>query len=185
MALVWLYSRQVPLALLPFAVYSVFHVLTYTRTNLLPTFAPAKSGATPQSPTSPGGARPTSSSPLANTIGKFVKDYYDISMMLVAGLEIALWGRVFLSAMTFSKGSWVLLIIYSVFLRARYAQSQFHQGAVAQGSARVDALVSNQSYPPAARQGWETVKGGFRQFHDVTDARRYLGGQQTAAKKPQ
>lgn len=30
MALVWLFSRQIPLALLPFTVYSVFHVATYT-----------------------------------------------------------------------------------------------------------------------------------------------------------
>ena len=185
MALVWLYSRQIPLALLPFAVYSIFHVLTYTRTNLIPTFQSPKAGATPASPASPSAARSASAqSPLANTIGKFVKDYYDASMMLVAGLEISLWLRLFLSALTFSKGSWVLIIIYSAFLRARYAQSQFHQGAVSQGTARVDALVSNQSTPPAARQGWESAKGVMRQLHDVTDARRYLGGAQ-AAKKPQ
>ena len=30
MALVWLVSRQIPLALLPFTVYSIFHVATYT-----------------------------------------------------------------------------------------------------------------------------------------------------------
>jgi len=105
-------------------------------------------------------------------------------MMLVAGLEISLWLRVFLSALTFSKGSWVLLLIYSAFLRARYSQSQFHQGAVAQGAARVDAAVSNQSTPPVARQAWETIKGLMRQFHDVTDVRRYIGGAH-AAKKPQ
>ncbi|KKY27585.1 putative endoplasmic reticulum protein [Phaeomoniella chlamydospora] len=184
MALVWLYSRQLPLALLPFAVYSIFHVATYTRTNLIPTFQPPKAGATPASPTSPGASRQANASPLANAIGKFVKEYYDASMMLVAGLEIALWIRVFLSAVTFSKGSWVLLVVYSAFLRARYAQSQFHQGAVAQGAARIDAMVSNQSTPPAARQGWETTKGLMRQVHDATDLRRYVGASQ-AAKKPQ
>jgi len=186
MALVWLFSRQMPLALLPFTVYSVFHVATYTRTNLLPTLQPPKSPpqAAPSSPTSPRPA--SSSSPLANSIGKFVKEYYDSSMTLVALLEIALWSRVLLSAITFTKGSWVLLVIYTVFLRARYAQSQFHQGAVAQGTARVDAALSNQNTPPVARQIWETTKGLTKQAHDATDLRRYMGGQQAAGmKKPQ
>lgn len=186
MALVWLYSRQMPLAILPFAVYSIFHVATYTRTNLIPTFSPPKSAGPQASPASPNAQRPaSSSSPLANGIGKFVKEYYDASMMLVAGLEIALWFRVLLSALTFSKGSFVLLAIYSVFLRARYTQSQFHQGVVGQGVARVDAVVSNQSTPPAARQGWDTTKGLMRQLHDATDIRRYTGGSQAGVKKPQ
>lgn len=184
MAVVWLYSRQMPLALLPFSVYSVFHVLTYTRTNLIPIFSAPKAGAPPASPASPQSPRPASNSALANNIGRFVKEYYDTSMMLVAGLEISLWLRVLFSALTFSKGSWVLLVIYTAFLRARHAQSQFVQGAFAQASARLDATFSNQSTPPAVRQGWEAAKGGIKTAHDATDLRRYLGGQQ-GAKKPQ
>ena len=43
MALVWLFSPQYPLAMLPFGVYSVFHVATYSRTNLIPTITDRKS----------------------------------------------------------------------------------------------------------------------------------------------
>lgn len=180
MALVWLFSRQVPLALLPFMVYSVFHVATYTRTNLIPTITPPQqTGATGGSP---GGRPATKSSPLADTIGKFVKEYYDASMTLVAGLEILLWFRVLLSAITFTKGSWILLAIYTVFLRARYSQSSFVQGAVRQGTARADAMIANQSTPPAVRQGWETVKRSVRQAADATDINRYVGGNQPAKK---
>ena len=122
---------------------------------------------------------------MADTIGKFVKEYYDASMALVAGLEIFLWFRVLFSAIIFTKGSWILLVIYSVFLRARYSQSSFVQGAISNGTARVDALVANQSTPPAARQGWETVKGLGRQATDATDINRYVGGQQPGGKKAQ
>ena len=185
MGLVWLYSRQMPLALLPFTVYSVFHVLTYTRTSLIPIFSPPSQSATSAPPTSPQSPRQgTGNSQLANTIGRFVKEYYDASMTIVAGLEIGLWIRVLVSALTFSKGSWVLLLIYSAFFRARYAQSQFVQGAFAHGAARVDTQLSNQNMPPAARQAWESAKGGARTFHDVTDLRRYIGGAQ-GMKKPQ
>jgi hypothetical protein len=181
MSLVWLYSRQVPLALLPFTVYSVFHVATYTRTNIIPTLQPPQA-APGSTPTSPGAAK--SQSPLANMIGKFVKEYYDTSMFLVAGLEIALWFRLLLTALTFSKNSWVLLGIYTVFLRARFHQSQFVQNSFSQGAAHVDQQVQNPNVPPAVRQVWETTKGLGRQLVEVTDVRKYAGGA-AAQKKPQ
>jgi len=185
MAIVWLYSRQIPLALLPFSVYSVFHVATYTRTYLIPTLQPQQgaAGAIPSSPTSP---KPTGrQSPLADSIGKFIKRYYDASMALVASLELSLLLRLVLSALTFSRGSWVLLLAYLSFFRARYAQSSFVQNAVAHATARVDTFVSHQSTPPAVRQGWETFKGIVRQAYDATDVKRYTGGYGATPKKPQ
>lgn len=174
MALVWLFSRQMPLALLPFMVYSIFHVATYTRTNLIPTIQPPQQTAAAGA--SPGGKPSYKSSPLADSIGKFVKEYYDASMTLVAGLEILLWFRVLLSAILFTKGSWILLAIYTVFFRARYSQSIFVQGAISHFTARVDAIMANQSTPPPVRQAWETVKGLMRQATDATDINRYIGG---------
>lgn len=180
-SLVWLFSRQIPLALLPFSVYSIFHVATYTRTNIIPTFQPAPKPA-PGAAASPGAKQ---QSAVAAAIGKFVKEYYDTSMMLVAGLEIALWARLFLSALTFSKGSWVLLTLYAIFLRARYHQSTFVQGAFSQFAARVDQQVSQPNIPPAVKQGWETVKGISRQGVEATNIKKYLGGSAAAQKKPQ
>jgi hypothetical protein len=184
MALVWLYSRQLILALLPFSVYSVFHVATYSRMYLIPTLQPAATGsagsASPSSPSKPAAKQ----SPLAETIGRFIKQYYDASMGVVATLEIALLFRLVLSAITFSKGSWVLLVVYLSFFRARYAQSSFVQQAVRQLTARADASISHQSTPPQARQAWETIKGVVRQGYEFTDITRYIGGS-TAAKKPQ
>lgn len=172
MALVWLFAPQYPLAMLPFGVYSVFHVATYTRTNLIPTIQPpVQTSAATASP----GAKPTfKANPYADTIGKFVKEYYDASMGLVAILEILLWGRLLLSAITFSRGSWILIAIYTAFLRARFAQSNFVQGQFKQLEARIDALISAQSTPPVARQVWDGVKGGARTFHDVTDVGKYV-----------
>jgi len=168
MAFIWLFSRQVPLAILPFSVYSLFHVLTYTRANLLPTISPSADG------------KPKASG-LSDTIGKFVKDYYDQSMTIVAVLEILLWFRLLLSAIMFQKGSWILIAIYTAFFRARYAQSSFVQGAVTNGTARLDASFANQSTNPAVRNGWETVKGVVKQAHDATDLRKYVGAQQPGA----
>lgn len=176
MALVWLFFKQTPLAILPFAVYSIFHVATYTRSNLLPTLQPQPAATAGQKPQSSG---------MADTIGRFVKDYYDTSMTLVAVLEIVLWGRLLGSAIVFQKGSWILLAIYTVFLRARFHQSTFVQGAIGQLGARGDAVANRQDMPPAVRSGWEAVKGGVKQAADLTDINRYAGGQQTPVKKAQ
>ena len=174
MALIWLWSRQIPLAVLPFAVYSIFHVATYTRSNLLPTLQPQPAVAAGEKPKSSG---------LADTIGNFVKNYYDSSMTLVAILEIALWFRLGFSALLFQKGSWILIAVYTVFFRARYAQSSFVQDAINKVTATIDAQLANQSTPPAARQAWGTVKNVVRQAADATDIRKYVGNQPGAAPK--
>ena len=179
MALVWLFSPQYPLAMLPFGVYSVFHVATYTRTNLIPVLQPSPPAA---AGTSPGDKPAAKANPLADTIGKFVKEYYDASMGLVAILEILLWGRLLLSAITFAKGSWILIAIYTAFLRARFAQSSFVQGQFRQLEARIDSLVGAQSTPPVARQIWDTTKSGARTFHDATDIAKYVNGQPAPKK---
>ena len=184
MALVWLFSRQVPLALLPFTIYSIFHVATYTRTYLIPTLQPPKPIS--PAPGSPSAKPAVRQSPLAETLGRFVKQYYDTSMALVAVLEMALLFRLVFTALTFSRGGWLLLIIYFSFFRSRYAQSAFVQGAVAHATARVDAAVSHQGTPPQVRQGWEVFKQVVRQVYDITDVRRHLGRHQPPpAKKPQ
>lgn len=184
MALIWLFSSQYPLAMLPFGVYSIFHVATYTRTNLIPTIQPPQQIAPAASA---AGASPSSkptykASPMADSIGKFVKEYYDRSMGLVAILEIMLWFRVFLAAIIFTKGSWILLALYTAFLRARFAQSSFVKGQFSQITARIDALASDASTPPVAKQAWETVKGAAGSFHDATDINRYAGGAPAAKK---
>ncbi|KAH7263046.1 hypothetical protein BKA59DRAFT_42442 [Fusarium tricinctum] len=174
MALVWLFSPQYPLALIPYTIYSVFHVATYTRANLIPAVlapkpAPEADGASPN-------RRPAVNSPLADQIGAFVKEYYDASMAIVSSLEIALWGRIFLSAILFQRRSWILIVLYTAFLRARFTQSTHIQNSFTQLSARVDSLVSAQGTPPAARQVWQMVKDGAKQFHDVTDVGKYISG---------
>ena len=156
-------------------VYSVFHVMTYTRTNLIPTIQPPQQSSTSPSP----GGRPTmKSSPMADSIGRFVKEYYDASMTLVASLEILLWFRILGSAIIFTKGSWILIVIYTVFFRSRYSQSAFVQGAIRHGVARIDAMMANQSTPPVVKQTWQTIKGFGRQATEATDINKYIGGQQ-------
>ena len=175
MALVWLFMPQNILALLPYGIYSVFHVATYVRATLIPTIVP------PQKVNAPAGSSPTAKPvytqhPAADAIGAFVKQYYDSSMSVVASLEILLWIRLLLSAVLFQRRSWILIAVYTAFLRARFAQSSHVQSSFSQLEARVDNLIGAQGTPPVARQVWDGVKGGARQFHAATDLNKYTSG---------
>ncbi|OAQ99081.1 hypothetical protein LLEC1_07358 [Akanthomyces lecanii] len=109
-------------------------------------------------------------------------EYYDSSMSVVSGLEILLWFRIVLSAILFQRRSWILLGLYTVFLRGRYAQNSHVQTAFGQLAVRIDSLVSAQGTPPVARQIWDTVKNYTRQFRDATELSRYTGGAGPAKK---
>ncbi|KAM3482471.1 hypothetical protein MY5147_000105 [Beauveria neobassiana] len=175
MALVWLIAPQYPLALIPYCVYSTFNAATYVRANLLPVISPAP-------PAADGASPRKTSSPLADRIGAFVKEYYDSSMSVVSGLEVLLWFRIVLSAILFQRRSWILLGLYTTFLRARYAQNSHVQTTFGQLAVRIDSLVSAQGTPPVARQIWDSVKNYTRQFRDATELSRYTGGAGPAKK---
>ncbi|KAJ2986418.1 hypothetical protein NUW58_g5040 [Xylaria curta] len=167
MALIWLLAPQYSLALLPYGIYSVFHVATYTRSNVIPTIQPNKAPA--------AGAKPQGN-PLADAIGSFVKKYYDASMSVVSALEISLWFRIFGSALLFQSRSWILLCLYTAFLRARFSQSTHVQTSFNSLELYVDSIVSAQNIPQYARNIWEHVKAGVRQFHGLTDLSKYTSG---------
>jgi transmembrane protein 33 len=172
---VWLLAPQYPIALLPYSVYSIFHFATYTRSTVIPTIIPPTQ-APPAAGASPSAKPQYNTHPIADAIGSFVKEYYDTSMSVVASLEIALWGRLLLSAILFQRRSWILLAIYTAFLRARVNNSTHVQGSFSRLEARVDNLVGAQGTPPAARQVWEGVKGSARTFHSATDLSKYANG---------
>ena len=105
-------------------------------------------------------------------------------MTIVALLEIVIWFRLLGSVLLWQKGSFILIGVYTIFLRVRHSQNSFVQSAFSQITARTDGLVANQSTPPAARSVYEQVKGGVRAAADATDVNRFTR-QQTAPKKAQ
>ncbi|KAH0612501.1 uncharacterized protein H6S33_008881 [Morchella sextelata] len=164
MALVWLYSKPIFFALLPFAVYSTFHFLTYLRTNLIPVVIP--------SPATPAGTKAPAPA-VSEAIAKFVRNNYDYSMHLVANLELFLWLRILAGAIIF-KNSWILLAIYTAFLRVRFAQSGFVKDAVKGLERRGDAITADAGVPEGVRSAWAIVKTGVKSFGDVSDLSKFM-----------
>ncbi|KAI0670129.1 hypothetical protein C8Q78DRAFT_1080026 [Trametes maxima] len=148
MAFYWWSSRPVTLALVPYAIFSLFHALTFTRTTLLPQFLPPTPSA------QPGGA-PTPH-PLAKKLQVWVKTNYDNAMRAVAFAELVILARVVLGALTF-RNAFVTPLVYAHFLRQRWYQSKFSRDAVASVHARILAFVNSPGKPPVVAQVYKQV----------------------------
>ncbi|KAF7310722.1 hypothetical protein HMN09_00615200 [Mycena chlorophos] len=149
LAFFWWISRPIAVALLPYAIFSLFHALTFTRTTLMPQFLP------PGPPASAGG--PPTPHPLAKRLQAWVKTNYDSAMRVVAYTEIAICARVVLGTFVF-QNSLAAPIVFVHFLRQRYYQSAFTRDALAVTTKRIDDFIRKPGNPPVLIQVWDQAQ---------------------------
>jgi len=149
MAFFWWTSKPVALALLPYAIFSLFHALTFARTTLIPHFL----GHGP--PSSANGA--PQPHPFAKRVQTWVKAKYDYAMRAVAYIELIVLGRVVLGAFLL-QNSLLSPIIFAHFLRQRYYQSMFTRDALLDTSRRIDGITQKPGVPPVVGHVWTRVK---------------------------
>ncbi|KDR84778.1 hypothetical protein GALMADRAFT_233127 [Galerina marginata CBS 339.88] len=146
LAFFWWTSKPVPITLLPYMIFSLFHALTFTRTTLMPqllqTGPPATAGGPPQP------------HPLAKKLQAWVKANYDTAMKVVAYTELVIFARVFFGAFLF-QNSIMAPIIFAHFLRQRYFQSAFTREAITATSNKIEAYVRKPGNPPVVVNVWE------------------------------
>lgn len=140
LSLLWLLTRKVWLAIVPFTIISIFHGLTYVRTYLLPTL----------------GYSPTSTIYLR--VDHFIKTRNEQLTIATSMVELQLLVVVVLNAILFRRGSFLQLIGYSIFMRLRYATSQYTRSVVDVAEVKVDGLLSHPSLPPFLKQYWIKIK---------------------------
>ncbi|THH26658.1 hypothetical protein EUX98_g7535 [Antrodiella citrinella] len=145
-AIFWWSSKPIAIALLPYAIFSLFHALTFARTTLMPQFLPPGPPAT-------AGGQPTPH-PFAKRLQVWVKSNYDSAMKIVAFIELAIMFRVLLGALTL-QNSLISPIIYAHFLRQRYYQSLFTRTAISVVHGYVDGYVRKPGTPPVAVTIWD------------------------------
>lgn len=148
LALFWYSSKPVTIALVPYAIFSLFHWLTFTRTTLLPQLFP---------PTIPAGGGTPQLHPVAKKVQVWVKDNYDRAMRFVAYAELVILLRVTLG-LIFLQNSFVAPIIYAHFLRQRYYHSLFSREAIAYTAHQIDAYTRKPGIPPVVGRLWEDGK---------------------------
>lgn len=148
LAFIWWSSKPVPVALIPYFIFSLFHALTFTRTSLMPRFLP------PGPPATSGG--PPQPHPLAKRLQAWVKTNYDKAMRIVAYTELIIFLRVVLGALFF-KNSFTVPLFYAHFIRQRYMQSAFTRNAISVADARILDLLHRLGNP-AVEDVWGKVR---------------------------
>lgn len=149
-------------------IFSLFHVLTFTRTGLMTQFLP------PGPPATAGG--PPTPHPIAKKLQVWTKGIqynlfrvlqllillitanFEPAMKIVAYIELLILARVVIGAVTLQT-SIIAPIVFAHFLRQRYYQSSFTRDAIAVADAKIGEFVRREGIPPAVAGVWEKARG--------------------------
>lgn len=130
-----------------FFLFSIFHVLSYTKGYLLPALGLANHPASKQ-------------------IGDFITNNNTKSIQLSSALEIGTLGWLFIRTITFRKRSLVPTIIWVIFLKIRYEKSVFIRNYFKSIELRIEDLVNSQGNANV-KQGWVQVKQALRKVGSI------------------
>ncbi|KAI9193478.1 uncharacterized protein BJ171DRAFT_464339 [Polychytrium aggregatum] len=147
LAIVWVSSAPISVTLLPYATFSLFQFLSYTRQSVLPAIFPPVAGA------ASGLTQQVSAS-----IDKFVKANQQPALRAVAFIEVFLI-LPFLIVSVFGRyASFTTPILFIQFLRFRYFFSSLTKQAVHELRSRLDVLFGLPAVPAVVQNGYRTVR---------------------------
>ncbi|KAJ2798976.1 Transmembrane nucleoporin, partial [Coemansia furcata] len=148
-ALFWYFNRPMVVTLLPFVVFSLFHVITYARSSLIPMFfpeVPAEIQRARQATAGEGIVGLSAAARVSKFLGDWSSKYYSAALRQVGVWEVAVIGVwVVLGAVTFQTPL-LAPLAYFQFLRLRYALSAPTRAAFR----RVRVLLDRFLAPPSA-----------------------------------
>ncbi|KDN53173.1 hypothetical protein K437DRAFT_253501 [Tilletiaria anomala UBC 951] len=160
LSLYWFWHKPIIVTLVPFVVFSLFHVLTFVRTTIIPMAFPS----TPSSSSSSGRADGTAAQtppPMPKKVGQviqtWVKGNYDPAMRFVAYSEVFIFLRLLGGAMIL-RNSLISPLLYAHFLRLRFYMSSFTRQAFTHVGDLLDQATKDNRCPPAVRRGYLTAR---------------------------
>lgn len=147
-SLIFLYLRPyVIFPLIPFALFSIFHVLAYVDGTLLPIFG-------------------LENTPISKSIYTFTTSQNSSSIHLASCIEIFSFFWLLLRVVTFRKRSLIPFIVYGVFLKLRFEYSEITREYIKSIEIQVDEQVNHLNIP-AIKNGWVQVKSVLRRVGGI------------------
>lgn len=142
-AVYFLFSRRIAVTLLPFFIYSVFHVLEFTYKQVIPSFAPQQKD-------------------IQSKLKSLVDKYHDLAMVYTAKIEVCgVMTRLVLGLFVF-RSSLLSVLLYTHFLRMRYYMSSDMRQFLNETGTKIDQLLTpptaHPKIPPAVIKAYATAK---------------------------
>lgn len=147
------FRPYVLLPLLPFALFSLFHVLAYTKGHLLPIYGLADSS-------------------YSTRIGHFISQNNTKSIELASFLEIVSLGHLFLRVLFLRKRSLFIFILYVVFIKLRFEKSVFTRNYFKKIELHIEKLVNNTNNPNV-KNVWVNVKSNVKKLDNFSLVHNY------------
>ena len=142
LAAMWLLTPIFSVSLVPYTLFSLFHVLKYLQNVLLPVVF---------------GISKENNSTVA-AVAKFTHTYNERCMYWVGTSEILIVVLLFLRALLWYPSSWIVLITDLLFLKLRYENSKYTKAAFSQCRVRLDGIISHPSIPPQVKSAYNVAK---------------------------
>ena len=146
----WFFTTPIFVAMIPYFIYSVFHVMTYFSEYVLPAIT----------------ARPAR--PQEDKLAQLARKYQDLGSQTVAKVEVyGILIQLILSFLTYSPFSLTLtksfrrlafiqLPVFAVFLRYKYFNTTYTRTSLRELSLNIDKLVN--PLPPIVRDTWIRIR---------------------------
>ncbi|PWN44232.1 hypothetical protein IE81DRAFT_321634 [Ceraceosorus guamensis] len=150
LALYWWFTQPIFITLVPYTTFSLFHVLTFTRTTVIPMVFPTSPAASRAEGASEPIGFPTK---VSKMIQGWVKQNYDPAMRFVAYSEVLVFARVTFGAILL-RNSLLAPLFYAHFCRLRFYMSSFTRDAFQHVSSELDKATANPSCPELVRRAY-------------------------------
>lgn len=142
LALVWLVMPVNMFSIIPYLIFATFHVLKYLENTLLPTVLNINKDT----------------NKYVKIIANFTEQYNEKCMFWVASSELFIFIINFLKVFLWYKRSWIIFVLYSLFIKVRYENSKYLRLICAQWRVRVDGIISLPQIPPPVKRGYNFLK---------------------------
>lgn len=159
LACLWFFTKPLYMALFPYAIFSIFHMLSYLRSTIFPAIFP-----TPATKDSSVGKAPATITRMSKWIGTWNRQNFEPAMQLVAQIEVyAIGGLLFLGMITFKYRIFTFMG-FGVFLRNKYYSNAYTRQAITVLTLRIDHLLAGGNIPPFVRTIWTHLKNFIRTY---------------------
>ncbi|KAJ3376407.1 hypothetical protein HDU92_000380 [Lobulomyces angularis] len=145
LAVVWFTSPPVFVSLIPYVTFSIFHVITFTRTEIIPTIQPP-----PFKPTA---------KKVISVLTKFTNDFQTKALNLVAYLEVWFIMPYLILTIFIGRTSILTPLLYGHFLRFRHFYSPLTKKSFRDLRIKLDGVFQNEKIPPFVKNVYTRLQG--------------------------